>query len=168
MVRSSWPEAPSEKDIAGVDQRADAAEHGAQEHIGGFARYRYRDSLFPSLVFRRAYDAIHEGKGTSTASDLVYSRVLHLAAATLESDVQAGLELLLEQGITPCVEALQELIKKDNSGRCLGFRCHDRESTRWLLARVSLDNERAMPLRLARDQAHASSLSLPQLRRTAD
>lgn len=80
---------------------------------GGFARYRYRDSLFPSLVFRRAYDAICEMKGVSTASDLAYSRVLHLAAATLESEVQAGLELLLEQGITPCVEALQGLINKD-------------------------------------------------------
>ena len=80
---------------------------------GGFARYRHREALFPSLVFRRAYDAIVEAKGASIASDLVYLRVLHLAAATLESEVQAALELLLEQRITPCLEALQGLLKKD-------------------------------------------------------
>src|SRR6202022_1265785 len=26
---------------------------------GAFAHYRYRDDLFPSLTFRRAYDALH-------------------------------------------------------------------------------------------------------------
>ena len=80
---------------------------------GGFARYRYREALFPSLIFRRAYDAIVAARGASVASDLVYLRVLHLAAATLETEVQAGLELLLEQGITPCLDTLQVLLKKD-------------------------------------------------------
>lgn len=61
---------------------------------GGFARYVYREEMFPSLVFRRAYDAIqtaHHGfKG-----DLEYLRVLHLAASTIEADVEAALTLLL-------------------------------------------------------------------------
>ena len=49
---------------------------------GGFARYVYREEMFPSLAFRRAYDAIqtpHQGiKG-----DLEYLRILHLAASTM-------------------------------------------------------------------------------------
>ena len=53
---------------------------------GGFARYVYREEMFPSLTFRRAYDAIqtpHRGmKG-----DLEYLRILHLAATTFEADV---------------------------------------------------------------------------------
>jgi hypothetical protein len=61
---------------------------------GGFARYVYREEMFPSVVFRRAYDAIqtpHRGlKG-----DLEYLRILHLAASTIECDVEAALVLLL-------------------------------------------------------------------------
>lgn len=62
---------------------------------GGFARYVYREEMFPSVVFRRAYDAIqtpHRG----TQGDLEYLRILHLAATTFEADVQAALELLLD------------------------------------------------------------------------
>jgi hypothetical protein len=43
-----------------------------------FSRYVYRDELFPSLVFRRAYDAIQSHHGTS--ADLEYLRILFLAA----------------------------------------------------------------------------------------
>ena len=64
---------------------------------GGFARYVYREEMFPSVVFRRAYDAIqtpHRGlKG-----DLEYLRILHLAASTIEADVEAALGLLLAAG----------------------------------------------------------------------
>lgn len=62
---------------------------------GGFARYVYREEMFPSLVFRKAYDAIqtpHRG----TSGDLEYLRILHLAATTFEADVEAALELLLD------------------------------------------------------------------------
>jgi hypothetical protein len=30
---------------------------------GAFARYRYREELFPTLVSRRAYDALRAGRG---------------------------------------------------------------------------------------------------------
>lgn len=62
---------------------------------GGFARYVYREEMFPSPVFRKAYDAIqtpHRG----TSGDLEYLRILHLAATTFEADVEAALELMLE------------------------------------------------------------------------
>lgn len=64
---------------------------------GGFARYIYREEMFPSLIFRRAYDTIqnpHHG----VKGDVEYLRILHLAASTLEADVEAALDLLLHEG----------------------------------------------------------------------
>jgi hypothetical protein len=64
---------------------------------GGFARYVYREEMFPSVVFRRAYDAIqtpHHG----VKGDLEYLRILHHAATTMEADVEAALSLLLADG----------------------------------------------------------------------
>ena len=76
---------------------------------GGFARYVYREELFPSLTFRRAYDAIqtpHQGiKG-----DLTYLRILHHAACTLEADVEAALALLLADGSAITIDAVKALV----------------------------------------------------------
>jgi hypothetical protein len=62
---------------------------------GAFARYRYREELFPSLTFRRAYDALVDARGER--ADIEYVRILHLAASTFESRVEAALETLLNQ-----------------------------------------------------------------------
>lgn len=62
---------------------------------GAFARYRYREELFPSLVFRQAYDALST---QGTRADVEYVRILHLAASTMESQVEAVLARLLESG----------------------------------------------------------------------
>jgi hypothetical protein len=63
---------------------------------GAFARYRYREELFPSLAFRRAYDALVDARGER--ADIEYVRILHLAASTLESRVESALEQLLDDG----------------------------------------------------------------------
>ena len=63
---------------------------------GAFARYRYREELFPSLVFRQAYDALHAGRGER--ADVEYVRILHLAASTLEVTVETALRTLLAAG----------------------------------------------------------------------
>ncbi len=68
---------------------------------GGFARYVYREEMFPTIAFRRAYDSIttqHAG----VRGDVEYLRILHLAASTMESDVEAAITLLLadRQSIT--------------------------------------------------------------------
>ena len=63
---------------------------------GAFARYRYREALFPSLVFRQTYDAL-EGRHGARA-DVEYMRILHLAASTGESAVEGVLAALLESG----------------------------------------------------------------------
>ncbi len=61
---------------------------------GGFRNYRYRDDLFPSLVFRQAWEQLGQWYAPRKA-DLTYLRVLSLAARTLEADVAGTLELLL-------------------------------------------------------------------------
>jgi hypothetical protein len=63
---------------------------------GALARYRYREELFPSLTFRRAYDSLVDARGER--ADIEYVRILHLAASTLESRVEAALEVLLTRG----------------------------------------------------------------------
>ncbi len=63
---------------------------------GAFARYRYREALFPTLVFRRAYDALTERLGSR--ADVEYVRILHLAASTSELAVETALEDLLGRG----------------------------------------------------------------------
>jgi hypothetical protein len=61
---------------------------------GGFRNYRYRDELFPSLVFRQAWEQLGQWYAPRKA-DLIYLRVLSLAARTLESDVAGALAQLL-------------------------------------------------------------------------
>src|SRR5260370_7269364 len=63
---------------------------------GAFARYRYREELFPSTTFRRAYDALRASN--RDRADFEYVRILHLAASTMESLVEAALNALLENG----------------------------------------------------------------------
>lgn len=61
---------------------------------GGFRADRYRDALFPSATFRRAWESLTERLPPRRA-DLADLRVLKLAATTLEVDVAAALEALL-------------------------------------------------------------------------
>lgn len=60
---------------------------------GAFARYRYREELFPSLTFRRGYDALRRFHGDR--ADVEYVRTLHLAASTFEATVEQALVTLL-------------------------------------------------------------------------
>jgi hypothetical protein len=76
---------------------------------GAFAHYRYRDDLFPSLVFRRAYDALQAH--TAERADRHYVRVLHLAASTSECEVEAALGLLLDQHAVPTFDAVRDLVR---------------------------------------------------------
>lgn len=76
---------------------------------GGFARYAYREEMFPSIVFRRAYDAIQTNQ-QGLAADIAYLRILHLAASTSEHDVQTALELLLDEQQVPSADAVKSLI----------------------------------------------------------
>jgi hypothetical protein len=75
---------------------------------GAFAQYRYHDELFPSLLFRQAYDVLC--RSHPQRADQHYLRSLHLAATTTESDVEVALSLLLESGTAPTSEAVRALV----------------------------------------------------------
>jgi transposase InsO family protein len=62
---------------------------------GGFRNYRYRAALFPSPVFQQAWERLNEWHAPRKA-DLIYLRILRLAARYLESEVAATLRLLLD------------------------------------------------------------------------
>ena len=66
---------------------------------GAFARYRFREELFPSLTFRAAYDAL--GRTHGERADVEYVRLLHLAAMTGERLVEATLRARLDADV-PC------------------------------------------------------------------
>ena len=64
---------------------------------GAFARYRFREQMFPTHTFRLAYDAMCGWKGES--ADVDYVRILHLAATTMECEVERALKRLLESRV---------------------------------------------------------------------
>ena len=73
---------------------------------GAFARYRFREELFPTLVFRRAYDALVTWRGSR--ADVEYVRILLLTASTMQRDVEVALETLLHSGERFCYAKVQE------------------------------------------------------------
>ena len=79
---------------------------------GAFARYKYREEMFPTLVFRRAYDRLMSSLAPYQA-DREYLRVLHLAASTMESQVEGVLVDLLAAEETPCFERVRSLVCTD-------------------------------------------------------
>jgi hypothetical protein len=62
---------------------------------GAFTRYRWREELFPSLVFRRTYDALRSFHGDR--ADAEYVRILYLAAVSGEAVIERTLTKLLDQ-----------------------------------------------------------------------
>jgi hypothetical protein len=76
---------------------------------GALARYVYREEMFPSLVFRRAYDAI-QTPPRGTKGDLEYLRILHQAASGIEADVEAALSLLLQEGRPVTCDAVKAIV----------------------------------------------------------
>ena len=76
---------------------------------GAFANYRYRDELFPTLTFRRAYDRLQTQQ--PSRADREYVRILHLAATTSEVEVDTALILLLEAGQVPTFEATRTVVR---------------------------------------------------------
>jgi hypothetical protein len=83
--------------------------HSLLRKPGAFERYRYREELFPSLTFRRTFDALCAALPPRRA-DIEYLRLLHLAATTMESEVEVALEALLGQGIVPVCERVQQTV----------------------------------------------------------
>lgn len=76
---------------------------------GAFARYRYREDLFPSLTFRRTFDALSKELDAWKA-DIEYLRILHLAASTMESEVETALAQLLDEKQCPQADVVKRVV----------------------------------------------------------
>ena len=63
--------------------------HSLVRKPGAFARYRFREQLFPTMQFRLTYDALKQWRGER--ADVEYVRILHLAATTMEANVDSAL-----------------------------------------------------------------------------
>lgn len=86
--------------------------HSMVRKPGAFQRYRYREDLFPSFTFRRAYDELSRALALRHA-DLEYLRCLQLAAETMECEVETALSLLLEEKQLPTAQAVKELVRPE-------------------------------------------------------
>jgi hypothetical protein len=80
---------------------------------GAFQRYRYRQELFPSLIFRRAYDTLCERFTSGYRADCQYLRILHLAAAVSEQQVETVVELLLNDKASFDAEKVKALVQPE-------------------------------------------------------
>lgn len=69
--------------------------------------------MFPSLTFRKCYDALCKIYEDRKAS-LEYLRILHLSASTVESEVEAAIELILESGPIKSMEHVKSLVDVGN------------------------------------------------------
>lgn len=76
-----------------------------------FARYRYRDAMFPTETFRAAFDRLEAVLHAGTKTDLEYLRILLLAASEMETDVEAALKLLMADDGVPRFEDVRALVK---------------------------------------------------------
>ena len=75
---------------------------------GAFARYRFREDLFPTMTFRLAYDALRKFRGQR--ADVEYVRVLDLAATTMESLVEECLRTVLDRQTPFDYSTVKELV----------------------------------------------------------
>jgi hypothetical protein len=92
--------------LDGIDYRH--VVHSLVRKPGAFRRYVYREAMFPTLTFRRTYDALAER--SEKWADLEYVRILHLAATTLQCEVEAALEVMLSAGELPEYDAVKARI----------------------------------------------------------
>ena len=76
---------------------------------GAFAAYRYRDELFPTTIFRQAYDRLRSDGAKRADRD--YVRILHLAASTSEAEVETALQIVLEAGKAPTFATVRDLVQ---------------------------------------------------------
>ena len=83
--------------------------HSLVRKPGAFAAYRYRDDLFPTTIFRQAYDRLVSG-GVERA-DREYVRILHLAATTSEAEVETALQIVLEERKIPSFLTVRDLVQ---------------------------------------------------------
>ena len=76
---------------------------------GAFARWRHRESLFPGLCFRKAYDGLVEALG-ERRGERDYLHLLKLAADTSQSEVEDALAHIIESGAVLSLESVRRTL----------------------------------------------------------
>lgn len=79
---------------------------------GAFERYRYREALFPTEVFRRTFDVLQDTLASTRKADIEYLRVLHLAASTMECEVEVALRRVLAKGDVPSSDRVKQMVSR--------------------------------------------------------
>jgi hypothetical protein len=78
---------------------------------GAFARWRYREEMFPTLVFRQTYDELVATRGSR--ADVEYLRLLHLAANNNEATVEEILKRLLSNKAAIDYAQIRPMVEMD-------------------------------------------------------
>jgi hypothetical protein len=88
--------------------------HSLVKKPGAFERYRYREDLFPGVLFRVAYDELRaDCPGTCVRQ---YLRILLWAAEISQERVERCLKHLIEQGRRIRADRVWESLKRDQHG----------------------------------------------------
>jgi len=73
---------------------------------GAFQNYRFRDELFPTTTYRKAFDCLKEaGK-----NEKEYLKILNVAAMEGESIVETAVQILLEMQTIPTEDLVKQLL----------------------------------------------------------
>jgi hypothetical protein len=80
---------------------------------GAFVNYKYREGLFPHVVFRQTYDALM--RHYPIKGHKLYLQILHLSAMNGEKQVAEMLTKRLAAGDVPQVEDLKASLHQDRS-----------------------------------------------------
>ena len=83
---------------------------------GAFAHYRYQTDLFPSVLFRVAYDCLREHD--PAGADRQYVRILHVAAQESEQRVDEALRYLIERGEPITAARVSDWVKSSGEFDC--------------------------------------------------
>jgi hypothetical protein len=76
---------------------------------GAFAHYVYRESLFPAIAFRQAYEALK--RHDESRADKQYLRLLQLAAQGCETTVTEAIAATLRAAEVPVPERIEEALR---------------------------------------------------------
>lgn len=77
---------------------------------GAFANHRYREEMFPSIVFRRAYDWLLEQVPSHAGAR--YLRILEWATRNSESGMEGALHKVLDAGEELCFERVVSIAER--------------------------------------------------------
>jgi len=79
---------------------------------GAFRRFRYRDALFPTATFRKAWDALDASLATWSA-DMNYLQILKLARDEGQAQVEPEVVALLDADELPRFDAVKARMKRE-------------------------------------------------------